>query len=180
MSASLEQSSANRITLQAVGVMDRVTFVARLGHVFERSPWVAEQSWERRPFTGLDDLHRAMVEAVRNAGRERQLALIRAHPELGMAALCPGRLTASSQQEQASAGLTEREGEDVARLRMLNEAYQKRFGFPFVMAVRGRTRVEILSALEERLGNGPEVEFERALSEIARVAYFRLETMVEA
>lgn len=180
MRANPEQIREDRIELKTLSTMNRTSFVARLGHVFERSSWIAEQSWEKRPFASLDDLHRAMVEVMRGAGRERQLALIRAHPELGAAAFCPDSLTASSQEEQSSVGLTERASEDVTRLHALNASYRKRFGFPFVMAIRGRRRAEILSALEERLANGPEIEFERALSEIARIAYLRLQATLEA
>src|SRR4029077_7248261 len=90
----------------ALDHMDRSAFVAALGEVFERSPWVAERSWDRRPFGGLDALHRAMAEVVRAAERDQQLSLIRAHPELASAAALQGALGAASREEQDSAGLS--------------------------------------------------------------------------
>lgn len=180
MTAPVEQRSAAPLTLAALGTMERASFVARFGHAFEHSPWVAERCWEKRPFASLKALHRAMVEVVRGASREQQLALIRAHPELGTGAGSAETLTALSREEQKSAGLVGQDGEEGARLRRLNGAYRQRFGFPFIIAVRGRTRGEILAALEERLAHDLEVEFERALAETAQIAYYRLADLVEA
>lgn len=170
----------NRLSLAELGRLDRETFVRMLGGIFEHSPWVAEGSWERRPFADLDGLHRAMVEVMRGAGRERQLVLIRAHPELAGAAARRGDLTEASRQEQGSAGLATADDEELARFRALNEAYRGTFGFPFIMAVKGRSRAEILAAFEERLQHTPEAEFERALDEIARIARLRLDALFGA
>ena len=158
----------------------RAAFVAALGGVFERSPWVAAAAWEQRPFNSRAALHRAMVDIVRGAGHERQLALIRAHPELaGSKALAAG-LTDASKAEQSSAGLTRASPEELARFAELNRRYRERFGFPFVMAVRGRSKDEILAAFAERLAQPPEAEFARALDEIARIAELRLAALIEA
>lgn len=168
-----------KLAFPALDQLGRAAFVAALGGIFEHSPWVAEQAWERRPFGDLATLHRSMVSIVAAAGRERQLALIRAHPELAGAAARAGALTAASHQEQGSAGLDTAGSDELARFRALNERYRTRFGFPFVMAVKGKSKAEILAAFTERLAQSPEAEFDRALEEIARIARLRLETLIE-
>jgi 2-oxo-4-hydroxy-4-carboxy-5-ureidoimidazoline decarboxylase len=169
-----------KLAFPALDRLDRAAFVAALGGVFEHSPWVAEQAWEKRPFGDRATLHRVMVAIVAAAGRERQLALIRAHPELAGAAAVQGALTAASHQEQGSAGLSTAGSDEIARFRELNERYLRRFGFPFVMAVKGSSKAQILAAFAERLAQPPEVEFDRALQEIARIARLRLETLIAA
>jgi OHCU decarboxylase len=167
------------LAFPAIDRLDREAFVAALGEVFEQSPWVPEKAWERRPFGDIAALHRAMVAVLRGAGRERQLALIRAHPELTGVAALRGDVAAASRREQASAGLADADADEVARFRRLNDAYRRKFGFPFVLAVAGRTKAEILAAFAERLDHAPEEEFARALDEIARIAELRLRRLVE-
>lgn len=169
-------SPTQKLAVAALDRAERGAFVAALGGVFEHSPWVAEEAWAKRPFGDLATLHRIMVATVAAAGRERQLALIRAHPELATA---PSALTDASLREQGAAGLRSASDAERARFRELNERYRRRFGFPFVMAVAGRGKAEILAAFAERLELSPEAEFDRALQEIARIARLRLETLVE-
>lgn len=150
-------------------------FVARFGAVYEHSPWVAEEAAE--VLDGVSNTERVaavMADCVDNASRERQLELIRAHPDLAGKAQISGELTEDSTSEQASAGLDRCSAEEYARFQSLNTAYHDKFGFPFVMAVRGSTRQEILAAFEERLGNDVETEFETALAEIHKIARLRL------
>jgi beta-ureidopropionase / N-carbamoyl-L-amino-acid hydrolase len=162
------------VTLAALNAMDQPGFAATLGALYEHSPWVAEAVWSKRPFPSIDALHRAMADAVHGAGREAQMALIRAHPELGAAAVT----TDFSKREQASAGLSASHFAEAAKLRALNRSYRDKFGFPFIMAVKGRTRAEIVAAAEERLGNPPENEQRRALDEIVNIARFRLDAVL--
>ena len=151
--------------------LDREAFVERVGFAFESSPWVAEAAWEERPFGSLQELHAAMVGVVERAPIERQLELIRAHPELA------GRddLTPESAAEQASAGLDRADGEERGRLERATTAYRERFGFPFVVCVREHGLGGIVANVEERLGRSPEEERQTALREIARIAALRLE-----
>ena len=158
--------------------LDREAFLAAFGDVFEHSPWVAEGAWKRAPFRSLDPLHAAMVQVLREAGEERQLALIRAHPDLAGKAAIQGELTSASTEEQARSGLSSLTPEEFARFQELNEAYKARFGFPFIMAVRHSNKHAILNGFEERLQNTVEAEKERALSEIGKIARFRLETLI--
>lgn len=158
--------------------LDQAAFVHALGAVFEHSPWVAERAWSARPFADVAALHHAMVAAMHAADTEQKLALIRAHPELAGKEAQAGTLTADSRGEQASAGLNHCSPDELARLRRLNAAYRDRFGFPFVMAVKHRSRAEILSAMENRLGNSPEVEFATCITEIGKIARFRLDALL--
>mgnify|MGYP001275584168 FL=1 len=166
------------ITLSELNARDRDGFVAAVGHVFERSPWVAAAAWERRPFAGLAELHAAMVAAVAAAGEERQLALIRAHPDLAGRMALAGELTAESASEQAAAGLTALSAEELARFRAYNEAYKARFGFPFVICARENKKDAILAAFPRRLANGRDEEIHTALDEIAKIAWLRLQDAV--
>ena len=161
-------------TLAVLNAMDRGAFVAALGGVFEHSPWIAEAAWPKRPFADIASLHRVMADIVEEASRERQLALIRAHPELGA-----GRVaTDFSRREQAAAGLAVEAEAEREKLRALNLGYRERFGFPFILAVKGLGPAEIRAALERRLGNEPDEEFRAALAEIAKIARFRLDEML--
>jgi OHCU decarboxylase len=157
---------------------DPSEFVARYGGIYERSPWVAEDA---AALVGADEsVHRiaeVMAACVDNAPLERQLELIRAHPDLAGKVQVTGGLTADSAREQASAGLDRCSAEEFERFQRLNRAYREKFGFPFVMAVRDKTRAEILDAFEKRLGQGKEAEFRSALTEIHKIARLRLRAM---
>ena len=171
-------ASPLRLSMPEIDGLDRAALVATLGAIFENAPWVAREAWKSRPFGSLDALHRAMVSVMRAAGRAAQLALIRGHPELAGAAGRRGDMTEISRAEQNAAGLDAAGAEELARLHDLNVKYRGKFGFPFVIAVRGRSRAEIIAAAEERLGHTQDAEFERALEEIARIARLRLESLV--
>ena len=167
-------ADAAMTTLSALSQPD---FVARLGDIFEHSPWVAERSWQARPFPSVDALHAAMVTAMTEASEAEQLALIRAHPELAGKEAASGTLTAASTGEQRGAGLDQCSAEELQRLRGLNAAYRERFGFPFVIAVKGRSRYQIMEAVEARLQNDTQTEFATCLGEIAQIARFRLNAL---
>lgn len=161
--------------LDAINQLDKEAFVALLGGVFEHSPWVAERSWASRPFASLQALHEAMCFALRQAPATQQITLIRAHPELASRA----RMSPDSVQEQQGAGLDRLTPEEYERFQQLNRLYREKFGFPFILAVKGKDKNDILQALESRLPNDRETEFETALSQIERIARFRLEALVE-
>lgn len=158
--------------------LDRAAFVAALGGVFEHSPWVAEGAWPRRPFRSVDALHAAMVAVVDAAGEAQQLALLRAHPELAGKAAVRGELTAESKQEQAGAGLSQCTPEEFARLQDLNARYNAKFGFPFIVAVKGLDRAGILREFARRLEHDRATEFAESLRQIAKITRFRLDAML--
>lgn len=161
-----------------VNGMDRATFVATFGGIFEHSPWVAERAWDARPFASRDALHASMMAVARGAAPAEILALLNAHPELAGPEARARQMTAASVSEQGSAGLDRMSPADFDRFDRLNAAYRARFGFPFIIAVRGRSRDEILRAFEHRLANPPEVERDAALDEVAAITRMRLERKV--
>jgi 2-oxo-4-hydroxy-4-carboxy-5-ureidoimidazoline decarboxylase len=164
------------MTIGELNALDRAGFVEALGWIFEDSPWVAGRAWPARPFAGVDALHTAMIDQLGRATREEQLALLRAHPDLGTRA----RISSASTGEQAGAGLTELTPYEFNFLQEMNSAYRNKFGFPFLLAVKGITKHDILRALEERLAASPEEEFAEAVRQVHRIARFRLlETVQE-
>jgi 2-oxo-4-hydroxy-4-carboxy-5-ureidoimidazoline decarboxylase len=159
-----------RTTIAELNACDRPRFLALLGWVFEHSPWVADRALARRPFRDVADLHDAMTSEVARATREEQLALLRAHPDLGARA----RMSPASRGEQAGAGLDSATADVVQRLERLNASYRERFGFPFLQAVKGSTTEAILEALERRLTRSAAEEFDEALRQVGRIARVRL------
>jgi len=154
---------------------DREAFLARLGHVAEDSPWVAERAWERGPFPDAAATADAFAAVAREAPADEQLALIRAHPDLAGRAALAGELTADSAREQASAGLDRLTPADLERFTALNDAYRERFGFPFVIRVAGRSVGDILAAYEERLAHDADAERATAIEQIAQIMRLRIE-----
>ena len=173
-------------------------FISRYGGIYEHSPWVAERAAALlnapvsdtdprcqtpeavligNTVTDTDLLARLMADCVDNASTERQLELIRAHPDLAGKAQIAGELTADSTEEQSRAGLDQCTADEYERFQTLNEHYKEKFGFPFVMAVRNSNRGEILDAFEARLANDYDTEFETALQQIHIIARLRLEAM---
>src|SRR4029450_9757397 len=139
------------------------------GGVYEHSPWIAEAVYDARlrpAHDGVKGLHTAMVEAVETAPRERRLELLRAHPDLAGRLAIRGELTPASTAEQASARLDACTIEEYDRFQALNAEFTRKFGFPFIMAVRGRNRQEILVAFEQRIHNEPEAGFRSARHEV--------------
>lgn len=161
-------------TLAELNQMDQDGFTAALGSIFEETPAIAHQVWRDRPFTSLDHLHQSMVAIVQQMTTEAQLALIRAHPDLGSRA----RMANVSVQEQASAGLNQLTPEEYERFQNLNQRYKTQFGFPFIIAVRGHTKASILAAFEQRLRHSAAAERQQALQEIFQIARFRLQEQV--
>jgi len=163
------------MTMEELNALDEAGFVAALDGIFEHSPWVAARIVGQRPYASRDALHAAMVDAVAHEGATAQLALLRAHPVLAR----PATLTAASASEQASQGLTSLAEAEAAQFAALNAEYQARFGFPFIIAVRGqRDRAAILAALQTRLAHTAEAEQLAALAEVGKIARFRLEDRI--
>lgn len=165
-------STLDLATLNTLGVD---AFASCLGAIFEHSPWIARAAHAARPFASVAALHATMVSVVENSGAERQLALLRAHPELARR----GPMAAASVAEQGGMGLDRLADDEAVRFAQLNGAYRERFGFPFIIAVRGqRDRATILAALTARLVNPPEQELTTALAEVAKIARFRLDDLI--
>ncbi len=157
--------------------LDRDAFVSRYGSLFEHSPWVAEAAYERGPFEDREQLLEALTAAMYAAPRERQLDLIRAHPDLAGRAAVEGTLTPDSTREQSAAGLDRLAPEHYEAFTRTNAAYRERFGFPFVICAREHDRESILAAAEARLAHEPDDEVRTALGEIAEIARLRLQDL---
>ncbi len=168
------------MTLHELSSLTQAEFSRELGSIFEHSPWIPERAWAARPFADVDALHRAMMRVVREADPAEQLALIAAHPELAGKEAAEGTLTNDSTSEQRGAGLDQCSPEELRRLRGLNAAYRQQFGFPFVIAVKGRSRYQIMDAIEQRLRNDRETEFDTCLDQIGQIARFRLDARFAA
>src|SRR5262245_11778909 len=168
------------LALADVNALDRAAFAARLGGVFEHSPWIAERAWTRRPFKRLADLHAGLVAEMRGGGEAEKTSLLRAHPELAGREAKEGRLTAASTGEQKSAGLGRLDAAEMRRLAELNAAYRAKFGFPFIIAVRARTKDEIFAEFAKRLARSAAEERAAALGEVEIIARIRLERMFGA
>ena len=162
------------MTIHDLNSLDQEHFVAAIGWIFEHSPWVAERAFDARPFPSLDALHVAMTEQVENATFAERLALLQAHPDLGARA----RLSAASTEEQAGAGLDGLTPSEFEQLHRLNAAYRSRFGFPFLLAVKGSTKHDILRSLQARIESSAEDEYREALRQVYRIARFRLEDII--
>jgi OHCU decarboxylase len=158
--------------INALGLQE---FVDLLGGIYEHSTWVAEHVWHKRPFQSRDELRGLMRLEVEGAGRDRQLALLRAHPDLGTRA----KIGEYSAREQKGARLDQLTTDEYATLIAINREYREKFGFPFIYAVRGSFKEDIPTALTIRLESDPEEEFRSALREVHRIAAFRLQDLIE-
>jgi 2-oxo-4-hydroxy-4-carboxy-5-ureidoimidazoline decarboxylase len=156
------------------------TFCTLFEGVFEQTPWIAAKASLERPFPSKNALLGAMVKALAAAPEEDRLALLRAHPMLGGAAARRGDMTDASRAEQAGLGLDRLQGDEETAFAAMNLAYQTRFGFPFIIAVKGqRDRAAILAALSRRFEQTPEAERETALAEVVKIAGFRLDALID-
>ena len=162
------------MNISEVNAMSPKTFIATFGDVAEHSPWVAREADASRPFANREALVRLFETAIRAANHDAQLALIRAHPDLATKA----KLTEDSSKEQAGAGLNTLNADEFTRFNDLNTAYKKRFGFPFIFAVKGATKHMILDSFGARVANDVAVEFETALQQVCRIFRFRIEDRV--
>jgi 2-oxo-4-hydroxy-4-carboxy-5-ureidoimidazoline decarboxylase len=163
------------LSIQKVNQMQKDVFVGKVGWVFEHSPWVAEKAWESRPFQSRVELFKTMVTVVQKAGESLQLALLRAHPDLGTRL----KMSEVSQKEQAGVGLDKLTKEQFDEFVALNQRYVTKFGFPFIMAVKGQNKDTILSAMKERVEYSYEEECNTALKEVYKIAGFRLNDIID-
>jgi 2-oxo-4-hydroxy-4-carboxy-5-ureidoimidazoline decarboxylase len=167
-----------QFSLAAVNAMSPEQFVNALGAIFEHSPWVAQRAAEKRPFRTLQQLHDAMAAAVRAADADERIKLIRAHPELAGKAAMRGELTEESAREQHGAGLDQCTPEQLAQVQQLNRRYNEKFGFPFVIAVKGHDRHSILMQFAKRLENDRNTEVHESIEQIIKIGGFRLAAVV--
>lgn len=174
-------NKSSPLTLAQVNTLGREDFVARFGAVFEHSPWVAEEAWEARPFATLDALHSAMTDAVTRANRNRQVALLGAHPELAGREAKDGALTPASSTEQGRLGFTALSRADHERMSRLNAVYRDKFGFPAIVALAFHaSRDTVFESVERRIRNDIDTEISEALAQVAKITRARLTKLVLA
>eukprot|EP00119_Amphimedon_queenslandica_P006341 XP_011407112.1 PREDICTED: 2-oxo-4-hydroxy-4-carboxy-5-ureidoimidazoline decarboxylase-like [Amphimedon queenslandica] len=166
------------MSVEAVNALDEEAFVSRFSDVAEDSPWVAKAAFAARPFADRDALVEAFTAALRDAEPASQLELLCAHPDLAGKAALAGSLAQASAEEQAQAGLDRLSREEFARFHDLNDRYRRRFGFPFIFAVKGATKQAVIAAFEDRIDNEIEVERATALAQVGRIFRFRIEDRV--
>lgn len=167
------------MNLVTLNTLTHEAFTQTLAAIFEHSPWVPEGAASKRPFNSVDALHAAMLQVVEHAGLDKQLALIRAHPDLAGKAALAGNLTTESTSEQKGAGLDRLTEQELNKFHELNDTYKAKFDFPFILAVRGHDKHSILAGFESRLLNSPESEMTEALAQIARIAMLRLNDIIK-
>lgn len=165
-------------TISSINSSSREEFLRIAGPVFEHSPWIAELTWSKKPFADLEHLHRALCETVVDSGIERQLSLIRAHPDLAGRLAVSRQLTKESAGEQASAGLNRLAPEEVKVFERNNSAYKEKFGFPFIICARLNQKEAILEDFDRRLKNSRDQEIKTALEEIFKIAELRLRDLI--
>ncbi|MGU3305117.1 2-oxo-4-hydroxy-4-carboxy-5-ureidoimidazoline decarboxylase [Pseudomonas sp. M5A4_2d] len=160
--------------------LSRDEFINAFADIYEHSPWVAEKAFDLGQDASIDEietLHQRMSDILLSADHASQLALINAHPDLAGKAAVQGELTEASTNEQAGAGIHQCSSDEFSRFTELNDAYKAKFKFPFIMAVKGSNRHQILAAFETRIHNPADTEFKCALAEINKIALFRLLTL---
>ncbi len=166
------------LTVTEINLLSRDEFVRVIGPVFEQSPWVAEAAWSRQPFASREALHAVLCMTVTGASLEKQLALIRLHPDLAGRLVAAGALTPESTREQALAGLDRLTPEEIELFKKNNDAYRGKFGFPFVICARLNRTETILDGFRTRLPNSREQEIQTALREIFKIAGLRLNDLI--
>jgi len=167
------------MTLGQINAMGEAAFVQAFVGVFEHSPWVAQRAFADGPFASVDELHAAMVAVVDRASAEDKLALLRAHPELAGKAAIRGELTADSTNEQSGAGLSQCSAEEYAQLTELNARYNARFGFPFILAVKGYDRAGVIAEFARRVTRDRDAELAECQRQIGRITRLRLDALID-
>lgn len=165
--------------LSKLNELDRDAFTASLADVFENSPWIPRETWKERPFAHLEDLHAKLCQTLDAAGEERQLFLIRAHPDLAGKLAVAKQLTEFSTAEQQSAQLDQLTAKQIERITALNQRYRDKFQFPFIICVKDHSKDGIFAQFEERINHGLEEERAAALSQIKRIAWHRLADLIQ-
>jgi 2-oxo-4-hydroxy-4-carboxy-5-ureidoimidazoline decarboxylase len=166
------------MNLETLNHSDQSTFTQILGEIFEHSPWIPEETWEKRPFPTIENLHQHLKETLEAADEVKKLDLVRAHPDLAGKLAVSGELTNFSTAEQQSAQLNKLTSEQFETISGLNHNYRTKFKFPFIICVKDHTQTSIFEHFEERVNNDVETELIAALNQISRIAWHRLNDLL--
>ena len=166
-------------TFSNINQLSRPAFIDLLGGIYEHSPWVAELTFAKHAFDSVAALHQTMIDIVKASDLDKRLALIRNHPELAGKEAAEGTLTTDSKKEQSRAGLNQCSAEELEQIRALNKSYLQKFSFPFVIAVSGLNKHQIIAAMQTRLESDEATEFATSLNEIDKIAKIRLDALID-
>ena len=153
--------------------LSKVEFISIFGNIFEKTEWIAERCYESKPYNNLDELVSKMMEIFENIEKERHLKILNSHPDLAV----EKKLTEDSKNEQKNASLNQCTDEEFVEFKKLNEEYKKKFGFPFIIAVKGKNKLEILVNFKKRISLDKQIEFNKAVNQVKQIASLRLEEL---
>ena len=155
--------------------LNKSEFLSTFGNVFERTEWIAEKCYDSKPYNNVQELVNKMMEVFENSIKEKHLEILNSHPDLAV----KKKLTKESENEQANANLNQCTNEEYEEFNKLNEKYKKKFGFPFIIAVKGKNKNEILNSFRQRITNNINSEFEEAKKQVKKIASFRLSEIIK-
>jgi len=155
--------------------LSKAEFISIFGNIFEKTEWIAEKCYESKPYNNLDELVSKMMKVFENIEKERHLEILNSHPDLAV----EKKLTENSKNEQKNASLNLCNDEEFIEFKKLNEEYKKKFGFPFIIAVKGKNKEEILNSFRQRITNNINLEFEEAKKQVKKIASFRLSEIIK-
>ena len=160
-------------TIDKINKSSQINFLEIFDNIFEKTRWIAEKLYSQKPFDSFEDLCTKMLGIFKTASKKAQLKILKAHPDLADKAKV-NSLTANSQKEQGSAGLDQCSTEEFNEFKNLNNMYKQKYNFPFIIAVRGKNKMEILDEFKKRILNSADDEFKEAISQVCKVAKLRL------
>ena len=155
--------------------LSKAEFISIFGNIFEKTEWIAEKCYESKPYNNLDELILKMMKIFENTEKEKHLEILNSHPDL----VVEKRLTENSKNEQKNASLNQCTDKEFVEFKKLNEEYKKKFGFPFIVAVKGKNKEEILNSFRQRITNNINLEFEEAKKQVKKIASFRLTEIIK-
>ena len=162
-------------SIEKFNKLSKPEFISIFGNVFEKTEWIAERCYDSKPYSNIDELFLKMMEVFENAEKEKHLEILNAHPNLAV----EKKLTEDSKNEQKNASLNQCTDEEFVEFKKLNEEYKKKFGFPFIVAVKGKNKEEILNSFRQRITNNINLEFEEAKKQVKKIASFRLSEIIK-
>ena len=162
-------------SIDKVNKLNKSDFISIFGNVFEKTEWIAQKSYDSKPYKNFEELFSKMVEIFENSNKESHIKILNAHPDLAI----EKRLTEDSKNEQQNASLNQCTNEEFLEFKKLNEEYKKKFGFPFITAVKGKNKEEILNSFRQRITNNINLEFEEAKKQVKKIANFRLGEIIK-
>ena len=162
-------------SIDKVNKLSKSDFISIFGNVFEKTEWIAQKSYDSKPYKNFEELLSKMMEVFENSNKENHIKILNAHPDLAV----EKKLTEDSKNEQKNASLNQCTDEEFVEFKKLNEEYKKKFGFPFIIAVKGKNKEEILNSFRQRITNNINLEFEEAKKQVKKIASFRLSEIIK-